>query len=285
MGAISITSKRDKAVDFSLGILTTGINILINKPKTSQNIFQFLVSFSWRLWVAIVGTVVGVSALLILLDLPNEPRQFTIKETLWFSVGILMMRGTDFSPKRTSHRILTAGFTFFVLVIISTYTANLAAFLTMPNLQTPISTLEELIHHDIPCGTVKNTNTMSVIQDQYPQLFERMEDSNGLLTSEQGLERANKTQFAFVYDYLINSYAEMTYCGTMNSGTPILLQEHGIVMKEGAPFKTKINIELLRMKEDKVIDTLYRRYVNLYISTYAYRSICLSLCVFICWQL
>lgn len=260
MGAISITSQRDEVVDFSLGILTTGVNILINKPKSTQNIFQFLVSFSLRLWMAIVGIVVGVSALYIILDLPNEPRQFTIKETLWFSVGTLMMRGTDFSPRRTSHRILTAGFTFFVLVIISTYTANLAAFLTMPNLKTPISTLEELIHSNMPCGTVKNTNTMAVLHKQYPILYKKMLESDGLVTSEQGLARANTTPFAFVYDYLINSYAEITHCGTMSSGAPILLQEHGIVMRDGAPFKTKINIELLKMKEEKVIENLYKRW-------------------------
>jgi hypothetical protein len=43
--------------------------------------------------------------------------------------------------------------------------------------------------------------------------------------------------FAFIYDFLINSYFEKKYCTTKMSGQPIRLQEHGIVMK--AVIKTK----------------------------------------------
>ncbi|XP_014776235.1 glutamate receptor ionotropic, kainate 2 [Octopus bimaculoides] len=260
VGALSVTSERDKVVDFSLGIMTTGITILINRPRGTQHIFQFLVSFSAHLWLAIFGTVVGVSILFIILDYPNQERKFTVKETLWFSIGTLMTRGTDFSPNRTSQRILTAGYTFFVLVIVSTYTANLAAFLTMPSLEKPINSLEDLEVSSMPWGTVKDSNTMAVIRNMYPRLYDRLHESGVFLNATAAIENVNSSVFAFVFDYQIISHASMTYCDTVKVGTPVFIMEHGIAMKENALYKTKINIELLKMKEEGLIEKMNKRW-------------------------
>ncbi|GAB1608274.1 uncharacterized protein LOC115213333 [Argonauta hians] len=260
VGALSVTSERDTVVDFSLGIMTTGITILINRPRGTRHMFQFLVSFSTHLWMAIFGTVVGVSILFIILDYPNQERKFTVKETLWFSVGTLMTRGTDFSPNRTSQRILTAGYTFFVLVIVSTYTANLAAFLTMPSLEKPINSLSDLEKSSMECGTVKDSNTMRVIRNMYPILYDRMKDSKGFMNTREAIERVNSSEFAFVFDYQIISHAEMTFCDTVRVGTPVFIMEHGIAMEENALYKTKFNIELLKMKEEGLIEKMYKRW-------------------------
>lgn len=43
-GAISITSKREEVIDFSLGVLRTGVNILVKKPTETLTIFQVMSS-------------------------------------------------------------------------------------------------------------------------------------------------------------------------------------------------------------------------------------------------
>ena len=49
---------------------------------------------------------------------------------------------------------------FFVLIIISSYTANLAAFLTIEHMQTPIESADDLANQDeIKYGTVKSGST------------------------------------------------------------------------------------------------------------------------------
>lgn len=73
-----------------------------------------------------------------------------------------MKRGTDFAPVPVSQRILTAGFTFFVLITVSTYTANMAAFLTTKNLGKTIDSFEVR-------GT-KTSNTFSCVQNETPLL-------------------------------------------------------------------------------------------------------------------
>lgn len=66
-------------------------------------------------------------------------------------------------------------------------------------------------------------------------------------------------RYAFIFDYLINSYSELRYCDTMSLAATILIQEHGIGMRAGAPFKTNINIVLLRLKEEGFIQELKKK--------------------------
>lgn len=266
MGAISITSQREKVVDFSLGIITTGISMLVLKPAASMSIFQFMKPFSIALWMAIVGSTVVTSLVYFLLDyrLSDVDRKFTMKETLWFTVGTLMMRGTDFSPRPMSQRILTGGFLFFVLITISTYTANMAAFLTTLNIEKSIGSFEDLADSSLDCGTIENSATMDFFKKGngrvYKQIWHKMLAGRGLVpNSTEGVRRVEKGNYAFIFDFLINDYAEGQNCSTVTVGEPMILQEHGIGMIQGAPYKTKVNIAILKLKEQNFVQMLKKR--------------------------
>lgn len=56
--------------------------------------------------------------------------EFNLFNSLWFATASMLQQGGDNTPKSPSGRILAAAFWFFILIIISTYTANLAAFFT-----------------------------------------------------------------------------------------------------------------------------------------------------------
>ncbi|XP_045175501.2 glutamate receptor ionotropic, kainate 2-like [Mercenaria mercenaria] len=269
MGAISITSQRQSVIDFSLGVVGTGVNILIHKPEEVLSIFQFLTPFSLELWMAIIGSSFGVSILYFLLDFRSKERLFTLKSTLWFSLGTLLMKGSEFSPKRTSQRILTTGFLFFVLITVSTYTANMAAFLTKKNLEEPVDSFEQLAERDdIQIYTVENSATMNFLKTSaessvYHQIWEKIARDNhkGLVPNATvGRRKVEEGAAAFIFDSMINLYSEKRYCKTQSVSAPILLQEHGIAMMNGAPFKSQLNIELLLLKEEGFIQALRKKW-------------------------
>lgn len=266
MGAISITSQRQSVIDFSLGVISTGVNILVTKPDEIFSIFQFLTPFSLELWMAIIGSSFGVSIIYYILDFRSEERVFTVKSTLWFSLGTLLMKGSEFSPKRTSQRILTTGFLFFVLITVSTYTANMAAFLTKKNLEKPVDSFKQLADRDdIKVYTVAGSATMNFLKTSaestvYSRLWERIVRDHGLIANATiGREKVADGSAAFIFDSMINSYSEKKYCKTQSVSAPILLQEHGIAMPNGAPFKPQLNIELLRLKESGFIQMLKKK--------------------------
>lgn len=62
----------------------------------------------------------------------------------------------------TSTRIVGGIWWFFTLIIISSYTANLAAFLTVERMITPIENAEDLASQtDIAYGTLDSGSTMT----------------------------------------------------------------------------------------------------------------------------
>ena len=87
---------------------------------------------------------------------------FTLSNSLWFALGTLMQQGSDINPKALSTRLLGAVWWFFTLIIISSYTANLAAFLTVERVVLPIQSVDDLANQQIiQYGTLFGGSTMS----------------------------------------------------------------------------------------------------------------------------
>jgi len=77
-------------------------------------------------------------------DSEVKQNQFTLNNSWWITTGSVMRQGSDVNPQSPSTRLITLVWAFFTLIIISSYTANLAAFLTVQRLQSPIESVEDL---------------------------------------------------------------------------------------------------------------------------------------------
>ena len=62
---------------------------------------------------------------------PEGARDFTIGESIWFSLTSLTPQGGGECPKALSGRVLVAAYWLFIVLMLATFTANLAAFLTV----------------------------------------------------------------------------------------------------------------------------------------------------------
>ena len=64
-----------------------------------------------------------------------------------------------------SGRVVVASWWVFVVLVVSCYTANLAAFLTVTNIGTTINTLEELMaQSQVQVGMVKNNGVHQMLK-------------------------------------------------------------------------------------------------------------------------
>jgi hypothetical protein len=64
--------------------------------------------------------------------------------------------------RSTSGRIVGGVWWFFTLILISSYTANLAAFLTVERMVTPIKSADDLARQtDVEYGTLSSGSTQS----------------------------------------------------------------------------------------------------------------------------
>lgn len=70
--------------------------------------------------------------------------------------------GSELMPKALSTRIVGGIWWFFTLIIISSYTANLAAFLTVERMDAPIDSADDLAKQTrIEYGAVRDGSTMT----------------------------------------------------------------------------------------------------------------------------
>jgi hypothetical protein len=111
---LTITSIRERIIDFSKPFMSLGISIMIKKPeKQKPGVFSFMDPLSYEIWMCIVFSYIGVSIVLWLVSRfspyewqiedsiqgPSFTNDFTMLNSLWFSLGAFMQQGCDISPR------------------------------------------------------------------------------------------------------------------------------------------------------------------------------------------
>ena len=83
-----------------------------------------------------------------------------MSNTFWFCLSAFLQQGIDILPRSISGRLVTSAWWLFTLIIISSYTANLAAFLTAKRMTLTIESAEDLAKQTaILYGTVDGGTT------------------------------------------------------------------------------------------------------------------------------
>ncbi|KAI8421750.1 hypothetical protein MSG28_009715 [Choristoneura fumiferana] len=181
---LTITSARQKAVDFTSPFMNLGITILYKKPtKQPPDLFSFISPFSLEVWGWIAGAYVGVSLLLFFLGriAPEEwqnpypcieepetlDNQFTMANSFWFTLGSVLTQGSEIAPIAVSTRMAGSMWWFFTLIMVSSYTANLAAFLTVESKFYAIKTVQDLANnpYGITYGSKRKGATFGFFKD------------------------------------------------------------------------------------------------------------------------
>lgn len=163
---LSINSQREEAVDFTKPFMTRYISVLMRVSKSEQSYFEFLNPLHHNVWYCTFGAFMMVSVILYFLERfgirqNKDYPTISFRESFWFVFGSLLQGNTDSSPSTLPGRILTSAWWFFALILISSYTANLAAFLTVKKINTPIKSVTDLASQTkIKYGTVKSSGIM-----------------------------------------------------------------------------------------------------------------------------
>lgn len=281
---LTITSKREEAVDFTLPFMNTGISILFKKPTTKvTTLFSFLSPFSMVVWVYVVGAYVGVSVILFLVgrlspyewDNPHPCRQddqvlendFSLLNSFWFTIGSLMQQGSDLAPKSMSTRTIAGIWYFFTLIMISSYTANLAAFLTVEKVVYPIESAEDLsLQTDIAYGCVGSGSTRSYFEESTIETYKRMwkymsSNPNVFVHSNKlGRERVAEGNYAFLMESASIEYIVERNCNLTQIGSLLDSKGYGIATKKDSIYRTPLSQAILQLQESGVLHTLKDRW-------------------------
>ncbi|XP_067896624.1 glutamate receptor ionotropic, kainate 1 isoform X2 [Heterodontus francisci] len=272
---LTITYVREKVIDFSKPFMTLGISILYRKPNgTNPGVFSFLNPLSPDIWMYVLLACLGVSCVLFVIarftpyewynphpcnpDSDVVENNFTLLNSFWFGVGALMQQGSELMPKALSTRIVGGIWWFFTLIIISSYTANLAAFLTVERMDSPIDSADDLAKQTkIEYGAVRDGSTMTFFKKSKISTYEKMwvfmnsrKQTALLKNNDEGIQRVLTTDYALLMESTSIEYVTQRNCNLTQIGGLIDSKGYGVGTPIGSPYRDKVTIAILQLQEE-----------------------------------
>ncbi|XP_055907531.1 glutamate receptor ionotropic, kainate 2-like [Eupeodes corollae] len=275
---LTITSEREAGVDFTIPFMNLGISILYQKPrKADPKLFSFMDPFSGKVWLWLGISFFGVSLAFFILgriapgewDNPypciEEPEelenQLSMGNSIWFATGALLQQGSEIAPKALSTRLLASIWWFFTLILVASYTANLAACLTFENPTSVIDDVKDLAENKggVQYGAKSSGSTRTFFKNSedetYMLMNNYMNQNPSLLTStnDEGVERVLTENYAFLMESTSIEYNVARICNLTQIGGLLDEKGYGIAMRKNWPYRDKLNNALLELQESGVL--------------------------------
>uniref|UniRef100_UPI00358E2A52 glutamate receptor ionotropic, kainate 1-like n=1 Tax=Myxine glutinosa TaxID=7769 RepID=UPI00358E2A52 len=194
---------------------------------------------------------------------------FTLINSFWFGVGALMQQGSELMPRAISTRIVGVTWWFFILIIVSSYTANLAAFLTIERMDSPISSADDLAKQTkIQYGTIRDGTTMTFFKKSKISTYEKMwafMSSHPLALindSDEGTHRVLTTDYAFLAESTFIEYETGRNCNLTQIGGLLDNKGYGIGTPMGSPYRDKMSIAILQLQDEGTLMKLKDKWWN-----------------------
>ncbi|XP_012287489.1 ionotropic receptor 25a [Orussus abietinus] len=235
LSSLGVMAERENVVDFTVPYYDlVGISILMLRPKAPTSLFKFLTVLENSVWLCILAAYFFTSFLMWVFDRwspysyqnnrekykdDEEKREFNLKECLWFCMTSLTPQGGGEAPKNLSGRLVAATWWLFGFIIIASYTANLAAFLTVSRLDTPVESLDDLSkQYKIQYAPIFNSaayvyfKRMADIEARFYEIWKDMSLNDSL----SDVERAKLA----VWDYPVSDKYTKMFQSMKDSGFP-----------------------------------------------------------------
>ncbi|XP_077695940.1 glutamate receptor ionotropic, kainate 4 isoform X4 [Eretmochelys imbricata] len=286
VAGLTITAEREKVIDFSKPFMTLGISILYRVHMGRKpGYFSFLDPFSPGVWLFMLLAYLAVSCVLFLVArlTPYEwysphpcsqgrcnllVNQYSLGNSLWFPVGGFMQQGSTIAPRAVSTRCVSGVWWAFTLIIISSYTANLAAFLTVQRMDVPIESVDDLADQTaIEYGTIHGGSSMTFFQNSRYQTYQRMwnymyskQPSVFVKSTEEGIARVLNSNYAFLLESTMNEYYRQRNCNLTQVGGLLDTKGYGIGMPVGSIFRDEFDLAILQLQENNRLEILKRKW-------------------------
>ncbi|XP_039496514.1 glutamate receptor ionotropic, kainate 2 isoform X4 [Drosophila santomea] len=285
VGSMTITYARESVIDFTKPFMNLGISILFKVPTSKPTrLFSFMNPLAIEIWLYVLIAYFLVSISIYIVgklspiewkcihpcDLDNISigNQFSLTDSFWFTIETLLQQSTDIHPRAMSTRIISSTWGFFSLIIVASYTANLAAFLTTERMINPIENAEDLASQtEISYGTLDSGSTMTFFRDSlietYKKIWRSMDNkkpSAFTTTYEDGIRRVNEGKYAFLMESTMLDYIVQRDCNLTQIGGLLDTKGYGIATPKGSPWRDKISLAILELQERGEIQMLYDKW-------------------------
>ena len=142
-----------------------------------------------------------------------------------------------------SGRTVATTWWFFTLIMISSYTANLAAFLTIERMEMPINSVEDLAKQTkIKYGCLESGSTNTFFKDATDETYQKLyrvmsqnSDEVMMSSNKDGIDKVllDQGSYAFFMESTTIEYVVERYCNLQQIGGLLDSKSYGIAVQQG----------------------------------------------------
>ena len=177
--------------------------------------------------------------------------------------------GSEYHPLSFASRTIVVAWWFVVLVLISSYTAQLAASLTTESISRKINSINDLTNQDyIQYGTVGNTEVEEFFSSSNITTYRSALPTirNNLYpTVDRAVDRVcgSKGTFAFIWDSIvIETHIAMTEdCDLCSTGALFNRKGYGFALPFNSSYTSDFTIAILNLRESQFLFTLKNKWI------------------------
>ena len=269
-------------MDFTKTFKTTGLSVVMRRPQATSSLFLFLNPLSPLVWIVLLGVLALFSITFYVIDRVAPAfysnleaanggasgssgarlRLIGADKSVWFTFTSMVLRTVDINPRTISGRILAGALWFFSLMVISSYTANFAALLTVSSVEVPsINSLRDLAAQSrVRYGTVRNSQVTAFLErsriHQYQSLWHTMSGAvPGVMVSDpgEGYQRVADSEdgsYAFIWESSSVRKKVNENCELLEIVEQVDLKSFALAVPQGAPYRDMLSMALLRLAEN-----------------------------------
>ncbi|XP_008166991.2 glutamate receptor ionotropic, NMDA 3B [Chrysemys picta bellii] len=280
--SFSINSARSKVIDFTSPFFSTSLGILVRTKDTASPIGAFMWPLHWTMWVGIFVALHLTALFLTLYEWKspygmtphgrNRMKIFSYSSALNLCYAILFGRTVSSkTPKCYTGRFLMNLWAIFCLLVLSSYTANLAAVMVGEKTFEELSGIHDpKLHHPsqgFRFGTVWESSAEEYIKKSFPEMHEYMR-RHSVPTTPAGvtmLKTEPPTLNAFIMDKSLLDY-EVTIdsdCKLLTVGKPFAIEGYGIGLPQNSPLTSNLSEFISRYKSAGFMDLLHDKWYKM----------------------
>uniref|UniRef100_A0AAX7V8M6 Glutamate receptor n=1 Tax=Astatotilapia calliptera TaxID=8154 RepID=A0AAX7V8M6_ASTCA len=277
--SFSINSARSRVIDFTSPFFSTSLGILVRSKDTAAPIGAFMWPLHWSMWVGIFLALHITALFLTLYEWKspygmtphgrNRVRVFSYSSALNLCYAILFGRTVSSkTPKCWTGRFLMNLWAIFCLLVLSSYTANLAAVMVGEKTFEEVSGIHDAkLHHPsqgFRFGTVRESSAEDYMKKSFPEMHEYMRRFNEPTTPEgvATLKTDPPQLDAFIMDKALLDY-EVSIdadCKLATVGKPFAIEGYGIGLPQNSPLTSNVSEFISRYKSDGYMDLLHDKW-------------------------
>ncbi|XP_018392556.1 PREDICTED: uncharacterized protein LOC108771698 [Cyphomyrmex costatus] len=251
-------------------VANVSYSFLTAKPGQLSRALLFTEPFTKETWACLAASIMIMGPILYLIHKysPSSTKTSGLNSSwqcVWYVYGALLQQGGMYLPHSDSARLLVGVWWLVVMVLVATYSGSLVAFLTFPNTDTAMLTIDDLIAHKskltwgFPNGSFLEEYLKNSDEEKYHILLKRAVIHNATQQVEMIeqikagkhvlIDWRSTLRFLMRSDLLLNKGCAFSLSTDQFMDEPIAM-----IIAKDSPYTKIINAELHRMHESGLMN-------------------------------